>query len=753
MTAKKITARGLVLGIWALSAIAVLLAVNQSISPWLTFPFVLPVIVVLPGLMALMALKIRTSTRVEYALYAIGTSLAFWTLGGLMINETLPQLGVAAPLSAVPVAVAFGVTITLLGLAIIIRRPDFSLVINTHVPHPQLLTAVIPSALIVMSIMGANTLNNGGSGALSILLLFCIAAYIIAVVVLRRTVQAWQYTYPIFAIALSLIFMYSLRSWHILGWDINGEFSVFQTTLAHHYWSMRFFPSQPYNACLSVTILPTILQDFTHVSSEYVFKVVAQILFAITPVIIYSFSARYIRPVWAFLAAMIFVSQTWFYQQMPALVRQEMAFLFFALMILTIFDRNLAPRHQFALFALVTSSLVVSHYSTAYICVILLLCASLLSMGVRRFWPGVAGGASRPSALAARKVILSLLILIVWQGAVTHTLGSARAFVTGAASSAHEVFSSTAIMNGVEGVALGSPGESTTKNLEFVYGLALKRSRGYANDLYPSGSYRGYVPHAQSDTRILPARLPHLVSSSVRWLAIAAKATLTYVLTLLGTVLIFMSLRKKRPPIGLEYCTLSIAAVVLVGAFVFVPYFQSQYGFTRLYLQAMVILSFVAVVGLSFVLRKLPRANYFAASILVAFCMLFLTGAFNHIIGGPMPITTVQQSRALDRFYTDEQEIFGARWLERFRNRHEPVYADSISRLRLQAYANLDANPDVFPATIRRDSYVYLGLANARGGYGFYHYYNTTIVSRFPRAFLNAHKDIIYTNGDSLIYR
>ena len=70
------------------------------------------------------------------------------------------------------------------------------------------------------------------------------------------------------------------------GHDIQQEYLVFQLTEFHGHWSMAYF-NDPYNACLSITILPTELSRIIQVDSPYIFKLFFQMIFALCPVMAY----------------------------------------------------------------------------------------------------------------------------------------------------------------------------------------------------------------------------------------------------------------------------------------------------------------------------------------------------------------------------------------------------------------------------------------------------------------------------------
>ena len=174
----------------------------------------------------------------------------------------------------------------------------------------------LPVFFPILATLGAIVLNNGGSNILTLILLGAIAVYSLLLVLFRDKIAVDLYPYAIFFIGLACLFTTSLRSWYIAGHDIEREFYVFQLTNAHHLWNMAFYPDA-YNACLSITILPTILTNLLSIQDMYVYKVIFQILFATTPVIVFFIMRNYTTPVLAFLSAFIFISFPTFFNDMP----------------------------------------------------------------------------------------------------------------------------------------------------------------------------------------------------------------------------------------------------------------------------------------------------------------------------------------------------------------------------------------------------------------------------------------------------
>ena len=279
---------------WMLLATAAVFV--PGLSPWITTPIVLFGIIFVLGLLWEINLKIRSDEVLESVLYAIGLGLAFLMLGGLGINWLLPYLGIAQPLTRLPLTVFFDISTLALSAGVYFFNRDYVLPWKLNVADStSLFFGITPVLFVIASVCGAEILNNGGRGTLTIVMLVGIALYVLALMVWGRSFQGWTYVSALYCIGLSLLLMYSLRSSHILGWDINQEYEVFQATLRNLRWSPSYFPGLDYNACISITILPTIFKELTNIPSEYVFKVTFQLLFAVVPLMVYAFAKRYLN--------------------------------------------------------------------------------------------------------------------------------------------------------------------------------------------------------------------------------------------------------------------------------------------------------------------------------------------------------------------------------------------------------------------------------------------------------------------------
>ncbi|HYT41138.1 MAG TPA: hypothetical protein VEP90_02220, partial [Methylomirabilota bacterium] len=322
--------------------------------------------------------------------------IAFLEFGGLLLNILLPLFGVKDPLAFQNIIFGFDIYVLLLFIFAWIRTKH--LVIQIQLPKRSNIEKVLyalPVFFPVLATLGAIVLNNGGSDILTFILLGAIAFYSLLLVLFRDKIAVDLYPYAIFFIGMASLFTTSLRSWYITGHDIEREYYVFQLTNTHHIWNMAFY-QDAYNACLSITILPTILTNLLSIQDMYVYKVIFQILFATSPVLVFFIIRNYATPILAFLSAFFFMSFPTFFNDMPMLNRQEIGFIFFGLALYMMLKRNqirqfyskfdilslseLSLPTRKILFIIFAISVIVSHYSTNFVLLVLVTFVYVLSL-------------------------------------------------------------------------------------------------------------------------------------------------------------------------------------------------------------------------------------------------------------------------------------------------------------------------------------------------------------------------------------
>ena len=327
----------------------------------------------LPGFLLSLILRLRKVSVWENILFIVGLSIAFLEFGGLLLNTLLPLFGINNPLAFQNLIVGFDAYTLLLFIFAWIRTTQ--LVIHIQLPRRSNMEKIfyaVPLCFPVLATLGAIVLNNGGSNILTLILLGTIGFYTLLLVIFRDKISVDLYPYAIFFIGLACLFTISLRSWFITGADIEEEYYVFQITNTHHIWNMAFL-QDAYNACLSITILPTILTNLLSIQGMYVYKVIFQVLFAISPVLVFFIAKKYIAPVLAFLSAFFFISFPSFLVDLPMANRQEISFIFFGLVVYMLLLCELPLLTRNILFLIFAFSIAVSHYSTYYIFLLLII--------------------------------------------------------------------------------------------------------------------------------------------------------------------------------------------------------------------------------------------------------------------------------------------------------------------------------------------------------------------------------------------
>ena len=378
--------------------------------------------------------------------YSLGAVLLLALLGGLGLNTVLPALGVGRPLDPFPVAaLADAITVALY----LFRRrnparPSWRRCLASIGPVGGRMTAGA-GACVALAVLGANRLNNGAGSQVSLIALGGILVLAFLLLCYRHRLQDEMICVTIYLLSLALLLMTSLRGWYVTGHDIQTEYLTFQLTYSHAHWDIGSY-RDAYNACLSITILPTELAQVTHVFNPYVYKVFFQLMFAVCPVLSYTIARRY-YPKWTSIMAVVyFIGFPTFFTDMPFLNRQEIAFLFACAAILAMTHRQWALRRRRLALIVACLGIELSHYSTMYLFLGALIVAWLAESGSRwipQRWrgtagaePAIAGGAARSSrTLSIGAVLAATVIAVGWGGVATGTIGGAVADAGAVASS------------------------------------------------------------------------------------------------------------------------------------------------------------------------------------------------------------------------------------------------------------------------------------------------------------------------------
>lgn len=327
-----------------------------------------------PGILLLRILKIHNISAIESLVYSVGLSLAFVMFSGVLANFALPLVGVSRPISALPIMFTLVVFTLILAAIAYWRDRDFSApktdCFVTRAPGndrekwkflspPFLLLLILP----LLAILGAFVVNQYQNSL--VLLFFIVVVCCVVALVAFDKLPREAYPLAIVTIGISLLLYVSLISTQLGGCDIHTEYYYQNLTTNSGYWNFAI-PGNV-NATLSITLLCPIYALLLDVSSIWVFKTVYPLIFCLVPLALFHVFRMQIGGKKAFFSAFFFMAVITFFAEMPFLARQEIAELFFALLIVLMVDRKLAPSQRLTLFIIFSLSLVVSHYALGYI--------------------------------------------------------------------------------------------------------------------------------------------------------------------------------------------------------------------------------------------------------------------------------------------------------------------------------------------------------------------------------------------------
>lgn len=760
------------------SVVALLLAAavaNAVVGFGVELPIVRPVVglvalTLVPGIVLAQAFGTRGVRSVERVLFVAGGLVLGVLVVGLTLNYVGFRLGVLEPLAAGPMAlVSFVVDAVLLvvrarSIAAPSLRPVARWMVRPlgrrHAP------AVVAAVSVPVAVAGAVRLNNGaGSGVAFVGLALAVLALAWAAVARkgRRTSDA----VTIFGSSAALLLATSLRSWFVIGHDVLREYAFFELTFRSSHWDIGGFPD-PYNACLSVTVLPTVLARFTGLPGSFVFKCLLQLVFALVPVATYLFARRLLSRRLAIAAVSIVVAFPTFWADMPFLVRQEVAFLFLALVLLAATRPGWSRRSRAGLATAMAVGLVLSHYSTTYI-LIITLGVALAALWVRRAVHRLRGTrTSEPPMVLVSLPMLGVVaaMTFVWTVPVTHTGGHFAQVVKdsvgslmhpGAASQSSDLryallpFGGTSEQHRLDSYTKSTLRETRRAREQGVFVPFEKRDR-------PT------VGTEASPTTPLGATLARATGANIHRLDGVVENVVARLLQVLLLAGVWALVRRRRETkrFSREATFLVLGAVGALAVEVLLPGLSVEYGVLRAFEQGLLIFAPVVIVGALFLFAWLgDRARPAALAFIVA-ALAVLTGATAHVLGGyPEQLHLANRGPYFDAYYRTGQDHAAATWvLARLDGRrHDGVRSLSTDRSTLadlvgQRGSSIPRTDDsIYPTLVRKRAAVLMRSTTVSTGLSQILIGGDLISYRYPMSLLERTKDRLYDNGSVRVYR
>ncbi len=744
------------------------------IRPMLGFWFV----VVLPSYLLYATAVWRKCGVQERLGYSICGVLLILMLTGLGINELLPLVGVKRPLDPGPIVVASDAIN--ISLYVFRRRyPDATIRLRVNFADLgkeefRLLVGSVVAA--VLAVFGANRLNNGASGHMTLLALALVALIGFFCVRWLQFIRESVMSLVIYVVSLSLLLTTSLRGWYVTGHDIQQEYQVFQLTEAHGHWSMAYFQNA-YNACLSITILPTELGQIINVDNPYVYKLFFQLIFALCPVLAYAIARRYFNRGISTLAVAYFVSFPTFFTDMPFLNRQEIGVLFVAVGVLAATNPVWSFRRRQISFGVAGLGTEISHYSTMYVLVgtliIALICSKVSRLFIRSEPRGTRSNPAQPAGQRGGRRWVPTARGAVTIGLIAGLIGIIVAWGTLATRTTGQVLSDgqQAITGGSLSIGNSFPVSSfspqTVLNDLRQEGIQARAAAGQAAYLPWSAASKAATPVVAQQLTPLTAvgRELNSVGVPVSTLNSLARSLVAYgeeMFLAIGLVRLFISGRRQGRLVGGQFFWLPVGSTAMIVLITVLPSITADYGVLRAFQQGLLFFAPIIVIGSMTIFAWIGKYRARIAACAVCLGIFLATSTLvPQILGNNLAELNLNNSGSYyDLYYTTPQESDALTWLGGQPDvLNYPVQASWDARRFLFTGQNdvngSEAILDEYPTLVLQDSWVVLGHSTTSSdeAISFEPSTGDIIEYKYPIGLLRDYKSLVYTDGGAVIYK
>lgn len=741
-----------------LAATNLLVLASHTLGWWPFKVLLFACITLLPGVTILRALRISMGSLTASIVYFFGLSILVLMLSGLAANQLLYQRLTLQPLNFWWCIAAWNIANMLLIAISYFANRDNATIKKLSLKRFSKLVwflAILSAFLPCLAAFGAFRLNNGGDGLIAGLALCLAAIIILATFIMRRRLPDGLLAWCIFSIGLTVLLMTSLRGWDIVGHDIEREFRVYTLTQQNNHWDIRF-DRQPYNACLSITILPQMFAQILGVSGYVVFKLILQIVFAMCPVVLFMLLRQYLSRIGALVGCMLFISYPTFINDSAMMTRQGVAYLFFALALVVISNRAQKKRYKL-LFMLCATGAILSHYSTAYMFVALFAVAVGCKLCItgwywirRKKLDRTAHG--RRTVLSPLFAVLVFLVTFVWYAQVTETAGGLSTTLKASVANIPKLFSADDNKSSDTSGALLFSGGKTQADLYQTYLTNTLQTRTVNKQIQ-------YLPALTSDDLPItnlgkkaqtvgldPSLITTLRQNFAKVLQLLAVAGSLYVA--------FMWLFKKSNKLEGDYICLSLAGIVLLALMVALPILSVNYGILRAFQQGLIFLILPMTLLLAWLFRRVNRwfTTAISATGTVLLFLLF-TGFFAQLLGGTSPgITMNNTGLYYGLFYSTKADQLAFSWLKQHLPKNADVRAANFIRAGMHYPDYPFSRNGILPSQISSKSFMYLDPSQTRSQLIYTYFESSPLIMILPENFYDTNKNKLYSTTSTGIY-
>ena len=753
----------------------------------ITIPIISPLIVFIyltfiPGYLILRILKVHEMGSVTSLLYSVGLSILSVMLLGFSANTILPAIGINNPITFIPLAVIVNVYVIILAILSYIRDKNFSSpsFIDTNV----LLSPVFLFLCLIpfIAIFGSYAMNLSHNNIITMVLLVLIG--IIFVLVIFDKIPKNLYLFTVWIISIALIYMSSLISPYVWGWDIQNEYYLANLVLTFSHWNSML--PDAYNSMLSIVMLGPVYSILTHIDLDYVLKIIIPFIFSLLPLGLYRiFKIQTQDSKISFMAVFFFISFNTFYIELLSLTREMTAELFLIVILLLFFERKFKT-NLILLMILFSMGLVFSHYSSAYFFIAALIVVTLILglLNLTNFnvsWKKIDfKGDKKLLYILPFITLFTALFSYLWYSSTSQ--GLAINSILDVSIYIYQDFYD-AINLTIQNVGLIP---ST-----FIYiliaviiiiflliifylaNIALKRLVIVEHRL--AGTLENVV------TKYLNNKIITIISIIVllvlliflgnykTWVVSVLRYFNFFIvyLSFMGLILVFFKIYQRR--FQNTFLAFGIFGMIMLFGGYLVPSFESSFNISRIYELSFLFLSPLCIIGgikvSESIYQTLKRKKISGEGALKIFSifllvfMLFNTGFISVLAGQSIPMHLSNQDRLSDYYpLFDYEEFTGAKWLTE-NNVSSNIYADVYGKFIFYRFTaninNISANNGIseFTNYTSPNTYMYLRKLNTENGYliGYTSRSDRNRIYADLSSTANS-KNRIFDDGNSMVY-
>lgn len=560
-------------------------------------------------------------------------------------------------------------------------------------------------ALIAFSIIGTFLIQKGNT----VLLLMVVGISLTVLAVNNnRLLSERNYPLAIFCISLALLLGRSLINPYLSGTDIHREY-YFTNLSEEGHWNLGI--ENNINAMLSVTIIPVVYSKLIGINIETIYKIVYQILYSFVPLICYLNFSRQVSKKKAFLASFFICSMISFHGLMFHTTRQQIAEIFYTLILMIIFIRNTYSFKNIFLLCIFGFGVIISHYAINYILIatyVLYLLVRLFVGYLRNWIYSIYKYNNKLKYININNIKDSINCIIINPYWMLLILIMTLIWMFNVANSS--LFTAlNVIISKFYNVILSSP-FNIEHNEAFNYFVLLN----------------------ESDILTLFSLIFQIIGQ---------------ILIVIGVLSYFINKNKDEEKYSPNYYVYSLAILMMLFLLIILPVLVEAFNVPRIYHVALLTLSPFIIQGINSILwigtlfsRKinLRVLTIRFSSIFVIILFLFEIGFIQDITNTPrytavmLSTDKIMKTASVDDkirfysyYYTAESDVYGAKWISDYKPITYIVYGDEFSRYKLTSYGNISPPISLFhkilvKKTVNQESIIFISFASYTEGITIY---------------------------------